>query len=75
MSKKTSAKKAAKKAAALRQGVSVLIGLAALTAAEYWISFLETANIALFVIALFKSGLIMQYFMHIAHLWSEEEAH
>jgi hypothetical protein len=53
----------------------VLLGLAVLTAAEYWISFLETPNIALFIIALFKAGLILQTFMHINGLWASEEDH
>jgi len=64
-----------KKAAVLRAGVTVLLGLAVLTAAEYWISFLETPNIALFIIALFKAGLILQTFMHINGLWASEEDH
>ncbi|MFQ5398470.1 MAG: cytochrome C oxidase subunit IV family protein [Anaerolineae bacterium] len=62
-----------KKSAALRQGLLVLIGLAVLTAVEFGISFLEFSTIALFIIALFKAGLILQYFMHVALLWSEEE--
>jgi hypothetical protein len=71
--KKNKRSKTEKKAAILRAGGVVLLGLGVLTAAEYWISFLETPNIALFVIALFKGGLILQSFMHINSLWNEEE--
>jgi len=63
------------KAETLRTGVQVLIGLGVLTGVEYGVSFLETANIALFVIALFKAGLILQFFMHINGLWAGEEGH
>lgn len=70
--KKTAAEK---KAEDLRMGIYVLVGLAVLTAVEYGISFLETPNIALFILGLFKAGLIVQYFMHIKSLWTEEEEH
>lgn len=61
-----------KKRSALQQGISVLIGLAVLTAVEYAISLLEFSTIALFVIGLMKAGLIMNYFMQVTSLWSQE---
>ncbi|MCP5096850.1 MAG: cytochrome C oxidase subunit IV family protein [Chloroflexi bacterium] len=64
-----------KKANALQSGTAVLIGLAVLTLVEYGVSFLETPTIALFIISLFKAGLIMNYFMHVGLLWSGEENH
>jgi cytochrome c oxidase subunit 4 len=64
-----------KKAAAFRLGLIVLLGLAVLTAVEFAVSFLDAALIALFIIALFKAGLILEYFMHLSSLWSEEENH
>jgi cytochrome c oxidase subunit 4 len=64
-----------KKAAAFRLGLIILLGLAVLTAVEYAVSFLDAALIALFIIALFKAGLILEYFMHLSSLWSEEENH
>ncbi len=64
-----------KKANALQLGIAVLIGLAVLTLVEYGVSFLETPTIALFILALFKAGLIMNYFMHVGQLWSGEENH
>lgn len=64
-----------KKKAAFRLGVMVLIGLAALTGLEFWIALFDNVLVWLFIIALFKAGMIVQYFMHIASLWSEEEGH
>ena len=66
---------AEKKASDLRLGITILIALGTLTGVEYWISFLETPSIALFIIALFKAVLILQYFMHSNGLWSDEESH
>ena len=64
-----------KKSAVYRQGLIVLVGLAVLTAVEYGVSFLDAAFTALFIIGLFKAWLILQYYMHVAKLWSEEEGH
>lgn len=61
-----------KKKSALQQGATVLIGLAVLTAVEYGVSLLEFSAIALFVMSLMKAGLIMNYFMHVTSLWSQE---
>jgi hypothetical protein len=71
--KKPAHSKSETRTAVLRGGITVLLGLGVLTAAEYGISFLETPNIALFVVALFKAGLILQYFMHLNGLWTGEE--
>jgi hypothetical protein len=62
--------------AAYRQGIAVLVGLAVLTAAEFGVAaFLEGAVALLFVFVLAKAGLILQYYMHLNRVWSEEEAH
>jgi hypothetical protein len=62
--------------AAYRRGVAVLVGLAVLTAAEFGIAtLLEGAVALLFVFILAKAGLILQYYMHLNRVWSEEEAH
>jgi heme/copper-type cytochrome/quinol oxidase subunit 4 len=62
--------------AAYRQGLYVLIGLAVLTALEFVIaSALGGSTVFLFVLALAKAGLILQYYMHLESVWSEEEAH
>jgi cytochrome c oxidase subunit 4 len=66
----------AARGAAYRQGLSVLIGLAVLTALEFVVaSILEGSTVFLFVLALAKAGLILQYYMHLDNVWSEEEAH
>lgn len=66
----------AKKKAAYRQGLMVLIALAVLTALEYYISFLPNgATTLLFVIALAKAWAILKYFMHVTTLWSKEGGH
>jgi cytochrome c oxidase subunit 4 len=62
--------------AAYRSGLYVLIGLAVLTVLEFVIAAaLEGSAVFLFVIALVKAGLIVQYYMHLNQSWSEEEAH
>ncbi|HSR30945.1 MAG TPA: cytochrome C oxidase subunit IV family protein, partial [Anaerolineae bacterium] len=62
--------------AAYRQGLYVLIGLAVLTAVEFAVAFLlEGSVVFLFVLALAKAGVILQYYMHLGSVWSEEEAH
>lgn len=62
--------------AAYRSGLYVLLGLAVLTALEFGIAAaLEGSVVFLFVIALVKAGLIIQYYMHLNRAWSEEEAH
>jgi hypothetical protein len=64
-----------KKMAAFRQGVMVLVALAVLTAVEYWISMASGSVVFLFLIALGKGGLILNYFMHVSSLWQEEDSH
>jgi hypothetical protein len=62
----------AKKSAALRQGVIVLVVLAALTGIEYVIG-TGTGTSLLLLISLFKAVLVVQYFMHVYRLFSSEE--
>ena len=61
-----------KKTAAFRQGIAVLIGLGGLTALEYWVSLATGSVVFLILIAMVKAGLILNYFMHLSSLWSEE---
>jgi hypothetical protein len=66
----------AARGAAYRQGLYVLIGLAVLTVFEFVVaSILGGSTVFLFVLALAKAGLILQYYMHAESVWSEEEAH
>ena len=53
-------------------GFAVLIALVILTVAEILLSKTAGALMAIFVIDLFQAGIIANYFMHIARLWSEE---
>jgi heme/copper-type cytochrome/quinol oxidase subunit 4 len=61
---------------AYRLGIYVLIGLAVLTAVEYAVAVVLDGSVGLlFILALAKAGIILQYFMHLNSVWSEEEAH
>jgi hypothetical protein len=62
--------------ATYRQGFMVFVGLAVLTALEFWIASATGGSVAfLFLIALAKAGLIVQTYMHLRNLWGEAEAH
>lgn len=59
--------------AAYRLGLYVLVGLAVLTAIEFGVALLFDGSAALlFVLILAKAGLIIQYYMHLNTVWSEE---
>ena len=60
------------KSALLRTTLFVLLGLAALTAIEFWVSQLETPSVALIIISLLKASMILYYFMAVNDLWSGE---
>lgn len=66
---------ASRKAARLRLGLMVLIGLVVLTGAEFGLAAgLRSGTVPfLAVIALIKAGLILQYFMHLSQVWRVEE--
>jgi hypothetical protein len=59
--------------AAYRLGIYVLVGLAVLTAVEFGVALVFEGSAALlFVLILAKAGLIIQYYMHLNNVWSEE---
>jgi len=59
--------------AGYRLGYWILAALAVLTGVEFWVA-LDLQSVALLVLlGLFKAALIMEYFMHMSHVWSEEE--
>ena len=64
-----------KRSAEYRQGVFVLIVLAALTLLEFYLAVQLPSITILFVVALIKAAIIVQYYMHISHVFSEEEDH
>lgn len=62
-----------KKKEAYRQIFMIFLILAVFTGVEYGISQMENpSTILLFLIALVKASLIVNYFMHIYRLWREE---
>ena len=62
----------AKRKAAYRLGALVLVGLFVFTIVEYLIGIRWASAVILFIIGLFKAGLIVNYYMHLPRLWSEE---
>jgi heme/copper-type cytochrome/quinol oxidase subunit 4 len=57
-------------------GVVVLLVLAVLTGLEFFVAInFQSAIVILFIIALFKAVPILQNFMHMSTLWSEEDEH
>jgi cytochrome c oxidase subunit 4 len=58
-----------------RQGIVVAAGLMILTVIEYYAAVLTSSAILLFLLAIFKAALVLNYFMHISTLWSSGEEH
>lgn len=62
-----------KKAAAARTGYIIFLALAVLTIGEYFVAQMSIPlTVPLFIIALLKAALIVNYFMHVYRLWREE---
>lgn len=62
-----------RKAAAQRTGVIIFAVLMVLTIVEYFIGAVENPSLVLlFIVALVKAALIVQFFMHVARVWREE---
>lgn len=61
-----------KKKEAYRQIFTIFLILAVLTGVEYAISQTLASSILLFLVALVKAALIVNYFMHVYRLWREE---
>lgn len=62
----------AKKKEAYRLIFVIFLVLAVFTGIEYVVSQTLDSIILLFLIALVKAGLIVNYFMHVYRLWREE---
>ena len=62
----------AKKKEAYRLIFVIFLVLAVFTGIEYVVSQTLDSTILLFLIALVKAGLIVNYFMHVYRLWREE---
>jgi heme/copper-type cytochrome/quinol oxidase subunit 4 len=65
----------ARLSAAYRTGVMVLIWLGLLTALEFVANLIGVSTVTMFIIALVKAGIILQFFMHISSLWAEGSSH
>jgi cytochrome c oxidase subunit IV len=66
----------ARRRAAYRKGLVVFVGLAVLTVVEFLVAALAGGGTALlFVLILAKAGLIVQYYMHVDRVWSQEGGH
>ena len=62
-----------RKTAAYGRGIVIFLVLAALTIIELAVSTATSGSpVLLFIIALIKASLILQYFMHVSSLWREE---
>lgn len=75
MAEKKSNGREEKKSAAFELGGTVLLGLGVLTAVEYAFGIRGISVVALSIVAMIKAGMILNYFMHVSRLWSEEEEH
>ncbi len=65
-----------KKSGYFIQGYVVALILAALTGIEYWVAISPwNSAIWLFILAIIKAALVVNYFMHISSLWKTEEGH
>ena len=60
---------------AYRSGVMVLIWLGMLTVLEFMANQMGVSTVAMFIIALVKAGIILQFFMHVSSLWLEGGSH
>lgn len=65
----------AKKATELRLGVNILVILAVLTVVEFVVALAAQIWEVLIVIALIKAALVLQNYMHLPRLFSEEGGH
>jgi cytochrome c oxidase subunit 4 len=59
----------------LTRGVWVFLGLAILTAVEYFLAVSAVPAVLLWVVALVKAGLVLWFFMHIFRLTGSEGGH
>ncbi len=62
-----------RKSAIYRQGIIVAIVLAIVTVIEYYVALNLNSFAIMMILALLKAILVVNYFMHIRSLWSEDE--
>ena len=66
-------RKTTKKGLALRRGAIIFLGLAILTAVEFILAKMSVPSVILWIIALSKAGLVINFFMHISRLFEPDE--
>lgn len=66
-------RKTTKKGLALRRGVIIFLGLAILTTVEFILAKMSVPSVILWIIALSKAGLVINFFMHISRLFEPDE--
>ena len=62
-----------RKSAIYREGIIVAIILAIVTVIEYYVALNLNSFAIMMILALLKAILVVNYFMHIRSLWSEDE--
>lgn len=66
-------RKTTKKGLALRRSAIVFLGLAVLTTVEFILAKMMVPSIILWIIALSKAVLVLNFFMHISRLFQPDE--
>ena len=62
-----------RKSALYREGIIVAIVLAVVTVIEYYVALNLNSFAIMMILAVLKAILVVNYFMHIRSLWSEDE--
>jgi heme/copper-type cytochrome/quinol oxidase subunit 4 len=71
----TMSQKSEKRTTAYRRSTTVFIVLLVLTVIEFYVGLYFPSTIILLLLALFKGIAVVNYYMHISRLWSEEGGH
>lgn len=59
----------------INRGVMVFVALTILTLLEYWIATAMESTGALIAVAILKASVVLQHFMHIARVTTDEGGH
>lgn len=75
MSSSSESRSSEKRTTAYKRSTTVFIVLLVLTVIEFYVGVYFPSTILLLLIALFKGIAVVQYYMHITRLWSQEGGH
>jgi hypothetical protein len=64
-----------KRGAAYRLSATVALALAVLTGIEYYAGIHHASTVVMFLLALLKGVAVLNWFMHVARLWTAEGEH